>query len=103
MVFADGRGVGDAQVKPSMVKLLIRARGWWARMVSGDMTREILAREANVEPSYVSRVIRLAFLSPKVVEAILSGQHPARLDAGRLLAPGFPAGWREQELAFLGG
>ena len=103
MVFADGRGVGDAQVKPSMVKLLIRARGWWARMASGDVTREILAREANVEPSYVSRVIRLAFLSPKVVEAILSGRHPARLDAGRLLVPGFPARWREQELAFLGG
>jgi hypothetical protein len=101
MILADGRGVGEHEIKHAMVKLVIKARQWWRQMAEGDIDREALAREHKVVPSYVSRVLRLAFLSPRVVEAILSGRHPARLDAEMLLAPGFPASWKAQERLFL--
>lgn len=102
LVFADGQAVGEAETRPSLIKLVVRARDWWEQLTSGGTDRETLARQAGVIPSYVSRVVRLAFLSPKVVEAILSGRHPADLDRGKLLAPGFPASWNEQERMFLG-
>jgi len=102
LVFADGKGACGPEVKPSLVKLLVKARTWWAHMATGAADRETLAQQAGVIPSYVSRVVRLAFLSPAVVEAILSGRHPADLDGGKLLAPGFPASWKEQERLFLG-
>ena len=46
------------------------------------MTRTI---EAEPEGS-VSRVIRLNFLAPSIVESFLAGNQPAALDAKRLLA-----------------
>ena len=101
MILADGRGAGEPEIKPSLVKLVVKAGQWWRQMAEGDFDREALAREHKVVPSYVSRVLRLAFLSPRVIEAILSGRHPARLDAEMLLAPGFPASWKAQERLFL--
>ena len=103
MVFEDGRVAGKAEASAQLIKLVLRARTWWGQIASGDHDRESLAREHKVVPSYVSRVLRLAFLSPVLVERILSGEHPARLDGGTLLAPGFPASWAEQERRFLQG
>jgi len=102
LVFADGQAIGEPAVKSSLVKLLIKARRWWEQLAVGDLNCETLARQHGLVPSYVSRLVRFAFLSPAVVEAILSGRHPASLDGGKLLAPGFPASWREQERVFLG-
>jgi hypothetical protein len=101
MVFEDGRAAEAATAKPTLIRLLVRARGWWKQLAAGELTREELARQEGVIPSYVSRVVKLAFLSPRVVEMILAGTHPAALDAGTLLAPGLPASWHEQERMFL--
>ena len=47
--------------------------------------------------SYVSRVLRLAFLAPDIVEAILGGRHPVELTAERVLVhEDLPLNWREQ-------
>ena len=48
--------------------------------------------------SYASRVIRLNFLTPQIIEAIVSGTQPATLDAKKLLTLGGPPlDWREQK------
>jgi site-specific DNA recombinase len=44
-----------------------------------------LASDAGVSPSYFSRVLRLSFLAPAIVKAILAGQHPPRLTAKHLM------------------
>ncbi len=50
-------------------------------------------------PSYVSRVMRLACLAPDITEAILEGQDPAHLTAKELLAP-LPLDWFGQRAHF---
>ena len=45
--------------------------------------------------SYVGRVLRLTLLAPEIVEAILGGRQPARLQRKDLLKR-FPVGWWEQ-------
>jgi hypothetical protein len=55
-----------------------------------------LATAGKIDESYLSRVLRLAYLSPTIVEAILAGRHPPQLTAKDLLKP-FPMDWREQE------
>jgi site-specific DNA recombinase len=58
------------------------------------MTRTI---EAEPEGS-VSRVIRLNFVAPSIVESILAGNQPAALDAKRLLAlRDLALAWPDQE------
>jgi hypothetical protein len=47
--------------------------------------------------SYVTRVTRLAWLSPAGVDVIIAGEQPIALEAGLLRAPGPPASWAEQE------
>jgi site-specific DNA recombinase len=46
---------------------------------------------------YVSRLVRLAFLAPDIVTAILNGRHPPQLTANRLMDDTrLPLDWRGQ-------
>ena len=54
-----------------------------------------IAKSENINPSFVSRVLRLAYLSPTLVEAILDGNYPAHLTMKDLIEP-FPMEWERQ-------
>jgi hypothetical protein len=103
MVRPDGsRAVPQRQATTdnTMVKLLARAFRWHRMLYSGDFTTiDELAKREKINPSYVSRVMRLAYLSPQIVDTILDGRQPARLTMKDLLEP-FPMDWREQERHF---
>ena len=61
-----------------------------------------LAREAGVGRTYFCRVVRLGFLAPDAVQAILRDRHPPDLTAKRLsLHTKLPAAWADQ-IAALG-
>ena len=46
--------------------------------------------------TYVSRVLRLTLLAPDIVEAILDGRQPGKLQLDDLLE-GFPLAWEGQK------
>ena len=104
IVLPDGsRGVvrRGATIDNSMVKLLVRGFRWQRMLYEGKFTsiKDLSAAE-KINPSYVSRVLRLAFLSPKVVQAIMDGKQPAWLTMKDLLRP-HPNDWSEQERVLL--
>jgi hypothetical protein len=67
-------------------------------MLEDNLSVSELAQRHGVDKSYVSRVIRLRFLSPKLVEQILAGEQLPSLNARRLLAlREVPLDWRAQE------
>ena len=86
----------EALIDNAMVKLIARGhRGHrWHRQLFDGTHASIadIAKSENINPSFVSRVLRLAYLSPTIVEAILNGQLPAHLTTKRLIAP-FPMEW----------
>ena len=83
-----------------MIKTVARGFRWRALLDSGKYaTIEDLGRREKISPSYVSRVIRMTFLAPDIVEAILNGTQPRLLDTKSLLKP-FPAGWNTQKRHF---
>jgi site-specific DNA recombinase len=50
-----------------------------------------------VVKSYVTRVVRLAFLAPSIIDDVLAGRQPATLDAKRLaFTADLPTSWTEQ-------
>ena len=57
-----------------------------------------VAAAERINPSYVSRVLRLKLLRPAIVEAILDGRQPAAITLAVLMRP-FAVGWREQQMA----
>ena len=60
---------------------------------------EDIAKSENINPSFVSRVLRLTYLSPTLLEAILDGKYPAHLTMKDLMAP-FPMEWERQREHF---
>ena len=61
---------------------------------------EIAARE-RINPSYVSRVLRLTLLAPEMVETILDGRQPAAMTLAGLMGP-FPVAWSAQKSTLSG-
>jgi site-specific DNA recombinase len=68
----------------SLIGLLVQARRWWTTLREGKLDLSTLAAREGVTASWITRVARLAFLSPELVEAILAGRQPADLDARAL-------------------
>lgn len=69
----------------SLISLLVQARRWWAELREGELDITTLAAREGVTSSWMTRVVRLAFLSPQLVEAILAGRQPLDLDAKALM------------------
>jgi site-specific DNA recombinase len=64
----------------------------------GDSGRmQDVATAQNTTSSYATRLLRLTFLAPDIVRAILDGDQPATLTAKRLIADTrLPLAWTEQ-------
>lgn len=84
MIQNDGRLIRPT-VDLTLVRLIVKARSWWQRLQQErGLTVSGLATSEGVTQSYVTRILRLAFLSPDVVKSIMIGRHPAWMDSGSL-------------------
>jgi len=85
---------------PSLVKAIARAHAWCERLHSGGMSVEQLAAKTRLSSAYIQHILPCGILSPRVVEAILSGRQRPHLCLTELLRE-LPTGWREQERKLL--
>lgn len=90
-----------ALVDDTIVKALARAHRWRGMLESKlfDSVRD-LAKAERINEVYLSRVLRLTLLSPKITEVILSGRQCEDLQLAKLMKP-FPSDWEQQETLFL--
>ena len=92
----------EALIDNTMVKLIARGHRWHRKLFDGTHASIAdIAKSENINPSFVSRVLRLAYLSPTLVEAILDGNYPAHLTMKDLIEP-FPMEWERQREHFFG-
>jgi hypothetical protein len=96
MVIEDGSE--PANVDPVLVRLLVRAQTIRARLLQEpSLPLKGIATEEGISSSYVTRLLRLAFLAPDIVMAILNGRHPPQLTANRLMGDTrLPLDWTAQ-------
>jgi len=82
----------------SLVRLLVRAKAIQTEMeAAASATIEEISKRQGVTASYAARLVRLNYLAPDIVEAILAGAHPADLTANKLMKDTrFALSWREQ-------
>ena len=79
-------GSEPANVDPVLVRLLVRAHAIRSRLLEEpSLPLKEIAAEEGISSSYVTRLLRLAFLAPDIVTAILNGKHPPQLTANRLM------------------
>jgi DNA invertase Pin-like site-specific DNA recombinase len=91
----------NTPIRPSRREALLiaiaKARGWIDDLMQGRVASfaAIARREAKVE-RHIRRLTPLAFLSPRIVSALLDGTAPADLTLTKLARP-LPYSWGEQE------
>ena len=93
---------GPAQSRapdPALVDLVLRSHRYLQQLTDGsDRSLSDIATANRVDPSEVSRILPLAFLSPKLIDAVHAGNHPVQLTAQRLSrVPDLPNSWTAQE------
>ena len=95
----DGAG-GGARKKSdySLYRVLAQAHQYHAMVIrNGGKTMTQLAADAGVGGSYFTRTLRLSFLAPEAIKAILHDRHPLELTAKRLTNDvRLPIAWEEQ-------
>ena len=84
------------RIDSALLKALARGFRWRKLLQTGDFaTIEEIATSENINPSYVSRVLRMTLLAPEIVEAILAGRQPEGLTMARAMQP-FSGEWSRQ-------
>ena len=96
LVHRDGRTAIDGKPDATLIRLLVKARRWWSELAKGEVDIKTLASAEGVTPSYMTRIVRLAFLAPDTVEAILAGRQGAMIDGKRLAEGEIAIDWKMQ-------
>lgn len=70
---------------PGLLRMLIRARELRDKLMqSGDASLAETAKAEGISRTCLTRVARLAFLSPEITTATLDGRQPVHITAARL-------------------
>ena len=89
-------------VDQALLRLILRARRWWAVLRQGQISVTELAAREGVTPSYLSRVTRVAFLSPEIVREVLAGRQRVNTNVELLRHKrSVPASWQDQAILML--
>lgn len=83
-----------------LIKAVALGFKWRKKLEAGDYPSVIaLGKSEGYSERYVWKTLRLAYLAPDIVEAILEGRHPAHLNLHKLNDIAFTGDWRLQRLA----
>jgi hypothetical protein len=85
----------------ALMNAIARGRQWSDDLLAGRVESvAVIAKREGVLAHYVRQLTRLAFRSPKIVEAIAAGHQPPELTAKALTERiELPLLWNEQERA----
>jgi site-specific DNA recombinase len=78
----------DDQTKadPALLRIVARARDIQERLMQNSgLTLRAIAGQEHVTPGYVSRLLRLTWLAPDIITAIVNGKNPPQLTAKQLM------------------
>jgi site-specific DNA recombinase len=101
LVIANG---AEAEVNVGLVELIKEAFAIRNQLLSGsDDSIEAMSGRLGMNKAGLTSLIRLSYLAPEIVGALLAGQHPIELTPARLLrlSKNLPHDWKEQR-RFLG-
>src|SRR5215831_4972728 len=86
-------------VDSTLVKAIARAYRWQKMLETGRFaTIKEIATAEKINPSYVSRVLRLTLLAPATVDAAVDGRLAPDVTLAVLAEPFAPV-WRDQKFA----
>ncbi|SMX24278.1 recombinase family protein [Boseongicola aestuarii] len=89
-------GVGQPARGDILISNIARASAWREALCKGEDLATIAARD-GITIKYLGQMLVFAFLSPKLVRAILQGRQQPALTTNWIRRHGLPASWAEQD------
>ena len=93
----------DRSVKadPALVKALARGFAWFEELATGGTdTVTAIAKREHVTDRYVSRLVELAFIDPRIIQRMLAGTARSTISTTRLVfETDLPTIWSDQQKA----
>ncbi len=85
---------------PALIKAVAKAHLWWEWIKEGEVkSLSEIARLEGIDKPKVTRLLRLAFLSPQLVRRIRNGEQPVGVTVKALTREHvLPLLWEEQEV-----
>ena len=83
-----------------MINALAKAYKWQKQMDKYGLNITQLAGKENISDRYISRILKLNYLSPDIATSILEGKQPKDLRLEDLTRKAIPALWEEQKSLF---
>ena len=84
---------------PTLVSTLAKSHRWIGQMKAG-VSAATIAKSEKTSDAFIRVRANLAFLSPRIQEAILAGTQPPDLSLERIVRSGIPFDWDQQERKF---
>ena len=84
-----------------LIRAIVTAQAWVEEIKAGQSVSDIMQAH-NIPEGMIWKRIRLAFLSPKILRAIVDGKTNRDLTIKMLTRHDLPLEWSEQETLFLG-
>ncbi|NML95670.1 recombinase family protein [Novosphingobium olei] len=104
LVYDNNTLVSTDGAEQGLVRTIARGRQWWKMLCETGLDIKDLASREGVTASWMTRVVRVAFLSPRIIDAALAGTLRAEIGSTDLIGPAaIPRLWEEQELLYLPG
>ena len=84
----------------ALIRRIVQASVWLDAIKAGKSISDIAA-EQDVSSSYITHNLDLAFLSPRILEAISEGRQAPHVSAYQLSKVSIPGNWEHQDAVFL--
>ena len=84
----------------ALIRAIVTTQAWVEEINAGQSVSDIM-RAQKIPEGMIWKRIRLAFLSPKIVKAIVDGKTNRELSIKMLTKHDLPLDWSEQEVLFL--
>ncbi len=88
-----------SKIDATLLRSVAKGRAWLTEITDGASLKDIADRE-GIKSTYIARMINLAFLSPKMIDAIVAGKQPAHISTKSLSRLTIPGSWKEQHALF---
>ena len=100
MIVPEGQAVQKKNFDEKLINAFAKAYQW--KTIIEDESNNLnsisdIARNENISNSHATKIYRLNFISPKIIEAIVNGTAPRDLRLQDIFAKKAPEIWQEQE------
>jgi hypothetical protein len=90
----------DSRDRDALLQVIARARKWMDNLIAGKIASfEEIVEVEKIGERHVRRLAPLAFLSPKIIQALANEEASSGLSVSRLTLA-LPHSWAEQEKMF---